>query len=295
MGTRINDLQVIKVVDGDTIDVMLDGKEERLRLICIDTEESHGGGSKPVTNAGKLASEWAKNYFNENNGSLSKVDVEFDTNDPVNVCLKKHRGNYGRLICYVHKGGENYNLRAISEGLSPYFPKYGRSREYHKEFVTEEAKAQATNLPIWNPETNQGGKTRDYTELIPWWSLRALAVEDYRRHGLDSGALSVRIDYEAIQDAAKNEQEGTVLCDLQAGINKWTSGGALIFAGSKFHKFNLWIPNVDDEDKQALVRLIETRYAGKRRGYVYVSGKITEYGGKPQIILESIDQLSDFP
>ena len=66
MGTRINDLQVTKVIDGDTIDVMLDGKEERLRLICIDTEESHAGGSKPVTNAGKLASEWTKNYFKEN-------------------------------------------------------------------------------------------------------------------------------------------------------------------------------------------------------------------------------------
>jgi micrococcal nuclease len=84
------------------------------------------------------------------------------------------------------------------------------------------------------------------------------------------------------------------LCDLQSGINKWTGEGALIFAGSKFHKFNLWIPNVDNEDKQELVRLIKTRYAGKRRGYVYVSGKITEYGGKPQIVLESIDQLSDF-
>ena len=63
MGTRINDLQVIKIVDGDTIDVMLEGEEERLRLICIDTEESHGGGNKPVTNAGKLASEWAKKLF----------------------------------------------------------------------------------------------------------------------------------------------------------------------------------------------------------------------------------------
>jgi micrococcal nuclease len=62
------------VVDGDTIDVVLDDKEERLRLICIDTEESHNTGNKPVTNAGKLASAWTKNYFKENNGSLSKVD-----------------------------------------------------------------------------------------------------------------------------------------------------------------------------------------------------------------------------
>ena len=40
MGTRINNLQVTKVVDGDTIKVLLDGKEEPLRLTNVDTEES---------------------------------------------------------------------------------------------------------------------------------------------------------------------------------------------------------------------------------------------------------------
>ncbi len=53
----------------------------------------------------------AKKYFTKPNNDLVKVDIEFDTYDPVDVCLAKLRGNYGRLLCYVHKGNENYNLK----------------------------------------------------------------------------------------------------------------------------------------------------------------------------------------
>lgn len=128
MANRNENLQVSKAVDGDTIKVSLDGDEETLRLICVDTEECQAGGSKPVTEAGKAASPMAKEYFALPGGGLAQVDIEFDTDDSVEVCLAKHRGNYGRLLCYVHKGNENYNLKLVKEGLSPYFVKYGRSR-----------------------------------------------------------------------------------------------------------------------------------------------------------------------
>ena len=39
MGTRIENLQVIKVADGDTISVRLNNKNESLRLVCVDTED----------------------------------------------------------------------------------------------------------------------------------------------------------------------------------------------------------------------------------------------------------------
>ena len=140
-GTTIEGLKLTKVVDGDTVKVEIDGDEESLRLCCLDTEESWAGGSKPVTNVGKLASKWAKDYFgvDEDGFPINDVfvDIEFDTNDPEPICLKKHRGNYGRLICYAHKGGENYNLKAMEQGWSPYFVKYGRSRLYHYPFLHE--------------------------------------------------------------------------------------------------------------------------------------------------------------
>ncbi len=304
-GTIMMDLKLTKVVDGDTVKVVINGKEESLRLCCLDTEESWAGGSKPVTNAGKLASKWAKEYFGvgedgfPGDGNEIKVDVEFDTNDPVPECLKKHRGNYGRLICYVHKGGENYNLMAVENGWSPYFVKYGRSRLYHNEFMTREATAQSKALVIWDPATNAGGTSRNYKDLLPWWNLRDSVIQDYRRLGMQGGVQSVRLDYEDIVEAAKDGSDMTVLCDLQSGINKWPGDGALIYAGSLLYKFNLWIPDRDSQTSQAILNLINIRYSGSGRGYVYVSGKASVFpqndNGKPQIVLNNVKQLSDSP
>lgn len=302
-GTKIEGLKLTKVVDGDTIKVELDDAVELLRLICLDTEESWPGGSKPVTTAGKLASKWAKEYFGADEDGFPTaevlVDIEFDTNDPVNLCLKKHRGNYGRLICYVYKNGENYNFKAVEEGWSPYFVKYGRSRLYHDEFLQAEAQAQSENLAIWDPETNAGGNKREYEQLISWWYLRSSVVEDYRKFGIQAGAKSVRIDYAEILDAAGQQSNITVFCDLQSGINKWTNNGALVYAGSPHHKFNLWIPDPESAAAAGILNLVEKRYAGYGRGYVYVSGQASLWppndGGKPQIVLTDVAQLSDLP
>ncbi len=303
-GTVIKNLKLTKVVDGDTIKILLDNQEESIRFVCLDTEESRRGGSKPVTNAGIQASKWAKKYFVTDDRGIPigdvRVDLEFDTDDPVEVCLRKHRGNYGRLICYVYKAGEqeNSNLRIVRSGWSPYFVKYGRSRLYHRQFMSAEFEAQSQGLAIWNQETNAGGNRRDYTTLIPWWHLRDSVVQDYRHLDSQARVLSVRLDYEEIVSAAQAGKEITVFCDLQGGINKWPGNGALIYAGSKSHKFNLWIPDRDSTAAQTVLRLIETRYANSGRGYVYVSGQASLYpsnsDGKPQIVLTDVNQLADF-
>lgn len=295
MGTKIQNLQITKVVDGDTLKVTLNGVEESLRLTDVDTEESWPGGDKPVTQAGLLASSMAKSYFAAPSGALAMIDIEFDTFDPVEVCLTKHRDNYGRLLCYVHKGGENYSLKLVREGWSPYFVKYGRSRAYHTELTQAEAEAQAFNRVIWDPATNQGGPSRNYDLLIPWWYMRAQQVDDYRSRGDDSGVLDVRLNYTEILIAAKAGNQATIFCDLQGGINKWLNGGALIYAGSEYHKFNLWIPDANSAAMAPLLRLLEKRYVGERRGYVYVSGKVEMYSNKPEIVLTDVTQLGDFP
>lgn len=302
-GTIINTLELTKVVDGDTIKVRLKGKEESLRLACLDTEESWPGGSKPVTEAGLRASKWAKKWFGVNDDgfpdSAISVDIEFDTSDPESTCIRKHRGNYDRLICYVHKKGKNYNLTAVREGWSPYFVKYGRSRLYHEDFLMAERDAQAKEIGIWNKTINAGTAQRDYDRLIPWWYLRDNIVQEYREKGADAGVVSVRLDYEDIQEAASAGDHLKVLCDLQGGVSRWLQGGALIFAGSITHRFNLWIPDRESAEAQQILRLVERRYTGYGRGYVYVSGTASRYpdneSGKPQIILTEVGQLSDLP
>lgn len=292
MGTRISDLEVVKVVDGDTIKVLLNGKTESLRLICVDTEESYPGGSKPVTELGKQASAMAKQFFAADAGPV-RVDIEFDTADPEEVCEAMHRGNYDRLLCYVHKGGVNYNLKLVEEGWSPYFVKYGRSRAYDAELAMAEARAQAERVGVWDPQVNAGGPSRDYAQLVPWWHYRCLAVDGFRSHGADAGALSVRLEYDTVENAASNNSEVIVFCDLVGGIARWPGDGALVFGGSPKHKFNLWIPNRDSEEAIRIIQLIETRYAGTGRGYAYVKGVAKEYNQKPEIVLTDWRQISD--
>ena len=295
MGTRIENLQVTKVVDGDTIKVSLNHKREFLRLDYVDTEESYAEGSKPVTEAGKAATEMAKQYFGLPNDKLTTVDIEFDGEEPVEICLEKYRDHQGRLICYVHKDGENYNLKLIEEGWSPYFYKYGYSRIYHREMLAAEAQAQANNLVIWNPATNIKSASRNYQLLIPWWSLRAGIVDRYRTYGIPAGVLAVRLDYPQILEAAEKGEFVTLFYDLQGGITKWLDRGASILDGAKDRLIKLWIPDAKSSKMRPLLRLLKNRYFGLGRGYVYISGKVEMYRDKPEIILKDLGQLSDFP
>jgi micrococcal nuclease len=294
VGTRIRNLPVTKVVDGDTIKVLLNGQREFLRLHCIDTEESFSNGTKPVTEVGVAATEMAKQYFTNETGSLVHVDVEFDSDHPIDVCLEKYRDNHGRLICYVHKGADHYNLKVIKEGWSPYYTKYGRSQEYHQQMVEAEAEAQAFHRNIWNPDSNHNGASRNYNLLISWWSLRDSVIQDYRCYGRAAGVFSVRLDYPKILAAAEKNEQITIFCDLQDGVTKWIGSGALIHTGSKDHILKLWIPEAKYQKNAPLVQLIQKRYAGLGRGYVYVQGQVIMYRDKPEITLTDLKQLSDF-
>ncbi|MCL2924872.1 MAG: thermonuclease family protein [Trichodesmium sp. MAG_R04] len=294
-GTIIKNVQVTKVVDGDTIKVLLNDKREFIRLDYVDTEESYSEYSKPVTEMGKKATEMAIKYFTSPNGELVKVDLEFDTDESIENCLEKYRDHQGRLIAYVHKNGENFNVKLIKEGWSPYFVKYGYSRLYHQEMMVAEIEAQANNLGVWNSQINKGKPKRNYSLLVPWWELRASIVKKYRTYGIAAGVLEVRLDFPKILAAAETGKYITVFFDLQDGVSKWLDNGALIYDGTKDHRLKLWIPDTNSKEIKKLLQLLKNRYFGLGRGYVYISGQVNMYRDKPEIILSNIKQLSDFP
>lgn len=291
-GTRIEQLQVLDVIDGDTIRIDLRGEKETLRFCCVDTEESQGNSGKPITNAGKMASKMAKEYFRQGDGFCA-VDIEFDTDDLEEVCLVKHRDTYGRLICYVHKHKENFNFKLIEEGWSPYFDKYGFSRLYHTDFVKAQADARGSQLVIWNPETNEGGPARDYDALLPWWNKRGKRVQRFRERGKPNGALDVREDYPEIIEAIDKGKELAVFCDLQRGISTRSGEGAALYVGTETQPFSLWIPNATSDAGKKIVSLIENTYARRGFGFAYIVGEITTYKEKPQIVITDIDQIQD--
>lgn len=95
---------VAKVSDGDTIIVDIGGKTETIRMIGVDTPETHHP-KKPVQCFGKAASEFTKKLIGN-----SKVRLEADPQDD-------NKDIYGRLLRYVYlPDGRLVNMEIISQG-----------------------------------------------------------------------------------------------------------------------------------------------------------------------------------
>ncbi len=95
--------QVLRIVDGDTIEVDLDGRTEDIRYIGIDTPESVKPGT-PVECFGKEAAE-ANRALVEG----EEVRLVFD---------RELRDRFGRLLAYVYARGELVNAELIERGFA---------------------------------------------------------------------------------------------------------------------------------------------------------------------------------
>lgn len=127
---------VVKVVDGDTVDVDIEGKVERLRLIGINTPETVDP-RKPVECFGREASAKAKEWLEGREVSLEP--------DP----SQAERDKYGRLLRYLKtKDGLFYNLEIIRQGYA-YEYTYDVPYKYQQEFKTAQAEARAAGRGLW--------------------------------------------------------------------------------------------------------------------------------------------------
>ena len=110
---------VVRVVDGDTIRVIYRGKEERVRLLCIDTPEKGRAGFEEAAQAMRRLVEGRT------------VRLEFEEPGV------EKRDRYGRLLAYVFV---NVNVEMVRLGHSRFWTKYGRGR-YAEQFGRAEPEA----------------------------------------------------------------------------------------------------------------------------------------------------------
>jgi micrococcal nuclease len=109
---------VVRVIDGDTIVVNLNGMEERVRFIGIDTPESRVnkraeiqskeglGDTQKILELGKKAKEFTASLVKPGD----KVYLEFDV---------QKRDKYGRLLAYVYlQDGRMLNKEIICNGYA---------------------------------------------------------------------------------------------------------------------------------------------------------------------------------
>ena len=113
---------VVRYSDGDTITVNMNGSEETIRFIGVDTPETHDPRKK-VQCYGPAASAFTKTTLTR---AGSKVRLAADS-------LSDNRDRYDRLLRYVYlPDGTFVNLKLVSEGYGfyyPYFP-FSKSAEY---------------------------------------------------------------------------------------------------------------------------------------------------------------------
>lgn len=93
-----------RVVDGDTIVVLMDGKKEKVRMIGIDTPESVHPDKSRNTPMGKIASKYTKD-----NLEGKYVTLETDVQE---------RDKYGRVLAYVYLDDKMFNKTLLEEGLA---------------------------------------------------------------------------------------------------------------------------------------------------------------------------------
>jgi micrococcal nuclease len=97
--------RVVRVVDGDTVQVAIDGRLERVRYIGVDTPESVKPGA-PVECFGKAAAR-----YNARLVSGRRVRLVADA---------EHRDRYGRLLAYVYRARDGLfvNARLVRLGYA---------------------------------------------------------------------------------------------------------------------------------------------------------------------------------
>ncbi len=141
-----NNYQVTQVFDGDTIEVNVDGKKEKIRFIGVDTPETHDP-RKAVQCFGKSASNFTSSKL------LNKqVRLESDS-------LSTNRDRYSRLLRYVYlTDGSLINSKIIEEGYGFAYTAFDFQKSNEFKALQDQARSQKRGL--WSscsPYTNQYG------------------------------------------------------------------------------------------------------------------------------------------
>ena len=140
--TTIESYPVTKVVDGDTIDIILDNETTRVRLLGINTPESVDP-RRPVECFGKEAKLYLENLIAEKN-----IRLESDPS-------QSNIDQYGRLLRYIYLEDTNINLNLIENGYATEYT-YDQSYKYQTQFKQAQISAQQNQLGLWNPSTCDG-------------------------------------------------------------------------------------------------------------------------------------------
>lgn len=140
--------KVTKVFDGDTFEVEISGKKEKVRMLGIDTPEKYDSekldrdtertkrDKETIRKLGSLSSDYTVRLIGGKKVKLI-LDAKGDQND-----------KYGRLLRYVYlEDGTFVNKKIVEEGYATAFRKFKVSKE--KELIEAEKNARENKRGLW--------------------------------------------------------------------------------------------------------------------------------------------------
>jgi len=125
-------VDLLRVIDGDTIEVRWRGGPERVRLLRIDTPERGGRGYGEATRALE--------------GLLAGAALELEFERPG----RPERDKYDRLLAYVLADGDNANVELVRLGWTRFWTRYGAGR-LAEQFAAAERDARSERAGLWGP------------------------------------------------------------------------------------------------------------------------------------------------
>lgn len=219
--------RVINVVDGDTVDVLIDGREERVRLIGIDTPESVAP-SRPVECYGREASTFTRQLL-----LGQSVLLEDDSS-------QANRDDFGRLLRYIWLlDGRMANYEIIAQGYGFEYT-YNLPYLYQVEFRAAQNAARAAQAGLWAPETCNG-ESKPATDIAGVTPQPPVATDTFAGCGVVPDAASapnspisiVDIDKEAEVVTLRNVSQeavdlnGWIMCSIRGAQIHMGIGGVL--------------------------------------------------------------------
>lgn len=120
--------KVTRVIDGDTMDVLLDSGLIRVRLHGIDAPERNQAG-------GSAAAAWLTQRLRDQAVELEPVSQD----------------QYSRMVAVVHHHGRNVNLELVRAGHAWAYRRY--MRRANRELCSIEAQARHQQAGLWTTAT----------------------------------------------------------------------------------------------------------------------------------------------
>ncbi|MGG0657084.1 thermonuclease family protein [Rummeliibacillus pycnus] len=228
-------VEVISVMDGDTIKVKYKGEIKKVRYLLVDAPEMYHKklGEQPF---GREAQARNREILN----NAKNVSLEFDVGGK--------EDKYGRLLAYVYADGKSVQEQLIREGLVRVGYIYEPNTKYEDKYKSIQEETKKEKKGIWQ-----------YDGYVTDRGFVKSAVKNWSPDKASSKGISTNESSTSnqLQNSSTNDKAG-VTCEIKGNINS---------KGKKLYH----LPGMNNYDAVKAERMFCTEEEAKKAGFTKAS------------------------